>query len=505
MRSGAGTFCPRSRRLDRLPDFLTRLLLPAADLPAVRAAVPEGEFADCPGTAVSSSTRATRIAVRNRIAVPIVYNADSRESAIELLLAFRWYHARQEHRHGAVAIAAPQNLEDNITALLELGYRPLVVVHGIDRLAVDFRDDVAAREVKIIGKAGRLYFRDQHAALPLHTNARRTFRRESFYAQPELGGRGFTLLVAQASRLRRENMCAVFDHRGGFLLRTVAHVGELHFAANRRGRNRIHKVIAAFHLIAIDAGDYVPALQAGLFGGTARFHVHDHHAVGRAQFFQGNGIGAEVFLEADADGAARHASLRNNLVVNADRGGGGQREADPFIAAAAGDDGGVDAHHFPREIDQRAPGIAGIDCRVGLQESLELMPCSADALAILGADDSGGNRRLQTKWAANRQNPVAHLHAVRVAKLGGRQILVGFNLDHRKVGVFIHANDLGGVFRLRIAAQLHLDLGGLLDHVIVGENVAALVHDDPGTEAALGLRRPILAAVKEAVEEILHG
>src|SRR5229473_4074132 len=139
MRSGAGTFCPRSRRLDRLLDFLTRLLLPAADLPAVRAvAVPEGEFADCPGTAVSSSSRPTRIAVRSRIAVSSVCNADSRESAIELLLALRWYHARQEHRHSAVAIAAPQNLEDNIAARLELGYGALVVVHGIDRLAVDF-------------------------------------------------------------------------------------------------------------------------------------------------------------------------------------------------------------------------------------------------------------------------------------------------------------------------------------------------------------------------------
>src|SRR6266849_4979692 len=172
MRSGAGTFCPRSRRLDRLPDFLTRLLLPAAavDFPVLLEGFPEGEFADSAAPAVSSSIRPAGIAVRSRIAISIVYNADSRESAIELLLALRWYHARQEHRHGAVAIAAPQNLEDNIAARLELGYRPLVVVHGIDRLAVDFRDDVAAREVEIIGKAGWLDFRDEHAALPVHTD-----------------------------------------------------------------------------------------------------------------------------------------------------------------------------------------------------------------------------------------------------------------------------------------------------------------------------------------------
>jgi len=40
-----------------------------------------------------------------------MYIANGRESAIELLLVSRWYDTWQEHRKGAVAIAATQDFE----------------------------------------------------------------------------------------------------------------------------------------------------------------------------------------------------------------------------------------------------------------------------------------------------------------------------------------------------------------------------------------------------------
>src|SRR5260370_31486255 len=111
----------------------------------------------------------------------------------------------------------------------------LVVVHGIDRLAVDLRDDVAAAEAEVIGKARGIDIGDQHTALALHADARGALRREAVHTQTELGRRGFTLLIAvQAATLRREDMRAVFDDRGGFLLRAVADIAELHFATHRR-------------------------------------------------------------------------------------------------------------------------------------------------------------------------------------------------------------------------------------------------------------------------------
>ena len=143
------------------------------------------------------------------------------------------------------------------------------------------------------------------------------------------------------------------------------------------------------------------------------------------------------------------------------------------IAAAARNDGGVDADHLAGEVDQRPARVAGVDGRVGLQKPLELLP---DAAAVLGADDSGRNRGLQSERAADGQNPVAYLHTIRIAQLCSWQFFVGVDFNHGEIGVFIRAHQLGGVPR-GLAVQLHLNLGGLLDDVIVGEDVAALVHD----------------------------
>jgi hypothetical protein len=47
-----------------------------------------------------------------------MYIANGRESAIELLLVSRWYDTWQEHRKGAVAIAAAQYFEHYVHSWL---------------------------------------------------------------------------------------------------------------------------------------------------------------------------------------------------------------------------------------------------------------------------------------------------------------------------------------------------------------------------------------------------
>src|ERR1700752_4683110 len=118
------------------------------------------------------------------------------DSAIELLLVFRWYHTRQENGKGAIAIATPQDLEHYVHSGLQLGHGVLVVVHGVDGLAVDFGDDVAAAEAEVVRKARGFDIGDQHTALAVHADARGAFRRKAIDAQTEFGWRGFTLLLA---------------------------------------------------------------------------------------------------------------------------------------------------------------------------------------------------------------------------------------------------------------------------------------------------------------------
>src|SRR5690349_2546477 len=116
-----------------------------------------------------------------------------------------------------------QDFEDHTGARLELGNRALVIVHGINRLAIDFRDHITPSELDVVREAGRLDFRHQHASLAFHTDARGALRGEAIDTQPELGWGGVSWLIAiQAARLRWEYTRAVFDDRGGFLLRAVA-------------------------------------------------------------------------------------------------------------------------------------------------------------------------------------------------------------------------------------------------------------------------------------------
>ena len=111
--------------------------------------------------------------------------------------------------------------------------------------------------------------------------------------------------------------------------------------------------------------------------------------------------------------------------------------------------------------------------------------CRPTSAAIRRADDSRGHRGLQAKRAADGQHPIAHLHAVGIAQLHGRQLAVHVDLDDRQVGFLVLAHQLRRIQR-GIAVQLHLNLRGLLDHVIIRQNEALLVHDHPGTQAAFG-------------------
>src|SRR5690348_1297939 len=129
---------------------------------------------------------------------------------------------------------------------------------------------------------------------------------------------------------------------------------------------------------------------------------------------------------------------------------------------------------------------------------------AANTVTVLGADDSGGYRSLQPERTADCQNPIANLHTVGIPKFSRRKLFVGVNLDYRQIRVVIRADDPRGV-ACCIVIQLDLNLGSVFDDVIVGENITTLVDDDARAEAPFRLRRGILAAVKKAIEEILHG
>ncbi len=128
----------------------------------------------------------------------------------------------------------------------------------------------------------------------------------------------------------------------------------------------------------------------------------------------------------------------------------------------------------------------------------------AHSAAILGADDSRGHGCVQAKRTANRQHPIANLDTIGIPELCHWQFLGWLDLNHRQIGFFIHADDFRVVFG-GFAVQLHLNFGGLIHDVIVGENESLAVHDHAGTETALRGCGSIRPSIKKTVEKVLHG
>ena len=124
-----------------------------------------------------------------------------------------------------------------------------------------------------------------------------------------------------------------------------------------------------------------------------------------------------------------------------------------------------------------------------------------DVSSVPGADNSGGHRRLQPEGASDRQHPVAHVHAGGIPQLHNWEIAVRLNFDYRQICLLINADHLGrvkGWFRI----QLYLDLGRLLDHVIVRQYEAFFIDDNSGPQAPLRLR-PLVRRIEKTVEEIM--
>ena len=105
---------------------------------------------------------------------------------------------------------------------------------------------------------------------------------------------------------------------------------------------------------------------------------------------------------------------------------------------------------------------------------------------MLRADDAGGDgeREAVAQRVAHREDPLAHALTIAVAKRRGGEA-GGVDLQYRNIGIGVGADDLGG--ELTAVEQADGNLVGALDHMVVGEDVAVLGHDEPGTAALLEL------------------
>ena len=145
------------------------------------------------------------------------------------------------------------------------------------------------------------------------------------------------------------------------------------------------------------------------------------------------------------------------------------------IAAAAAENGGVDADEPAFSINQRATGIARVDGGVGLDEILVLVEARQTASAQ-GADNPHGDRLANAEGIPDGQNHIANLQQVAVGKRDGRQA-GGFDFQDGHIGRRIGADNLGGVILL-VTRHVDLDFTGPLNHVVGGQDVTVGRNDD---------------------------
>ena len=145
-----------------------------------------------------------------------------------------------------------------------------------------------------------------------------------------------------------------------------------------------------------------PAWSAGLL----RLHRRDRRAgrLRQARAAARCGAAAALVPAADADVAAPHPAVPDDLAQHEIAGVGRHREAD---ALRARDDGGVDADHLAGRGDQRAARIAGIERRVGLDHVLDQPADLRAQRAAERRDDAGRHRGVEAERVADRDRDLA--------------------------------------------------------------------------------------------------
>ena len=136
----------------------------------------------------------------------------------------------------------------------------------------------------------------------------------------------------------------------------------------------------------------------------------------------------------------------------------------------------------PLQVDERAAGIARIDRGVRLNEVLVASrprPVRPRALTIPEV-----TALAESEGIADGEHVVADFETIGIAERQRRQVF-GRNLQHRDVGVGIAAHERG--VKLPIVLQRHDDPVGMLDDVMICQDVAGLRVDDDARSGDLRL------------------
>ena len=153
----------------------------------------------------------------------------------------------------------------------------------------------------------------------------------------------------------------------------------------------------------------------------------------------------------------------------------GNGEADPLRSGPHRD---VDADHLAIDVEQRAAGVARVDAGVGLDQVVVSLRAAHLHIAVEGRHDAAGHRVLVAVGIAKGEHRLPDHQVGRRADRDHGERLVVLDLDHREIGARVVGDERG---RGRLpGGERDFDAANALDHVVVGDDVATGVDDDPG-------------------------
>ena len=233
-----------------------------------------------------------------------------------------------------------------------------------------------------------------------------------------------------------------------------------------------------------------PALAAG--GGNDLIHQRSGHSVETEGFSQFGSQGLDGNPQPSAGYLACFDQLIGDQLGQVD----GNGKTDPL---AGGNDGRIDSHHLAVHIEQRPPGISGIDGGIGLNEIFVIL--NTDIGAAGRGNDPDRQGPVEAEGIADGQGPLSNLQGVRIAQDRGGQLPSGVDLEDRHIGAGIDPHHLAVVDP--VDGELDLDLLRPLDHMFIGEDIAVLADDEAGAEALL-LAAPLRLVPEQVAEKVIE-
>src|SRR5271165_2979548 len=146
---------------------------------------------------------------------------------------------------------------------------------------------------------------------------------------------------------------AVADGDGGVKLLAVAHISDPGRRTRLARGDVAYQVVAILYRAAIDRGNNVSWLEAGLVGGEAGLNTADEHS-GLEAVNAADSAG-QIALEGNAYAAAGDFVLRTDeLVVDPDDRIGRHGEANAGIRPGLRINGGIDSDYLAGHVEQRS-------------------------------------------------------------------------------------------------------------------------------------------------------